>query len=153
MIRGMVSTSAHDAGHLLLLGALVTHRRHALNLGKDEAAKECDMAPMTYRAVEEGRTVSHRTYAKIEKRYGFINGQCRAVLAGADSILLTDGTELIEGGLINRRPFAEMADDVKQAVTTAASLTAPDLTLAQAREMSEAVVKELQRRGILPSAS
>ncbi|MFE6127471.1 hypothetical protein ACFQ6Q_04225 [Streptomyces sp. NPDC056437] len=139
--------------HLQLLAALVKQRRTHLELGKDEAARECGVAPMTYRAVEEGRSVRDTTYAKIEKRFDFVAGSCLAVLEGADSIKLLDGTELIRGAQIIRPSFDGMAEEVKQAITDAARLTAPDLTLRQTEAMTEQVVEELRRRGILPSAS
>ncbi|MFG3510194.1 hypothetical protein ACGF5F_32380 [Streptomyces sp. NPDC047821] len=135
-----------------LLGALVKQRRTSLHLGKDEAAKACGVAPMTYRAVEEGRNVRDTTYAKIEARFGFTPGSCQAVLDGADSIKLDDGTELFEGA--QARPTLDgLADELKSAITSAASLTAPDLTLKQTQDMTDLVVEELRRRGILPKAS
>ncbi|MFE0039367.1 hypothetical protein [Streptomyces sp. NPDC059015] len=151
----MAALAHHTSSHLQLLGSLVTQRRVALGFSsKEKAADACGLSHMTYRHVEGGRPVSDTTYAKIENRFEFVAGSCKTVAEGnADSIRLLDGTELIHGGQITRPSFKEVADEVKQAITDAARLTAPDLTLGQTEEMTERVVKELQRRGILPSGS
>lgn len=149
-----MATPHRTTRHLQLLAALVKQRRVALKFSsKEKAAEACDLSHVPYRNVEAGRPVSDTTYAKIENRFGFVTGSCQAVLDGADSIKLTDGTELIHGGQITRPSLEEMADEVKQAINSVAGLTAPELTHRQTQEMSEAVVAELQRRGILPSAS
>ncbi|MER5678631.1 hypothetical protein FKO01_60555 [Mesorhizobium sp. B2-3-3] len=148
----MAASPDRNARHLQLLAALVTQRRAALDLGKDEAARKCGIAPMTYRAVEEGRRARDTTYAKIEKAFEFAPGACRAVLDGSDSIKLLDGTELIHGAQIARPSLEDLADEVQQAVTKAAGLHAPDLTHRQTQEMTGEIVDELRRRGILPSA-
>ena len=147
----MAAPSDSTTSHLQLLGALVKQRRLALGFSsKEKAADACGLSHVPYRNVEAGKAVSDTTYAKIENRFEFVAGSCRAVANGADSVKLLDGTELIHGGQIVRPSFDEMADGVKQAITLAARLTAPHLTLGQTEEMSEAAVKELQRRGILP---
>lgn len=148
----MATPPDRNARHLQLLGALVRQRRAALDLGKDEAARKCGIAPMTYRAIEDGRRARDTTYAKVEKTFDFVAGSCRAVLDGSDSIKLLDGTELIHGAQIGRPSLEELADEVKQAVSKAAGLHAPDLTHRQTQEMTGEIVEELRRRGILPSA-
>lgn len=148
----MAALADRTTHQLQLLAALVQQRRTTLRLGKDQAARECGVAPMTYRAVEEGRTVRDTTYAKIEGRFGFTAGSCAAILAGADSIKLEDGSELFLGAQ-GRPALEELPDELKSAITRAASLTAPDLTLKQTQEMTDLVMEELRRRGILPKAS
>jgi hypothetical protein len=150
----MAALTDHTARQLKLLAALVTQRRRALGFSsKEKAAEACGLSHVPYRNVEGGRPVSDATYAKIETRFEFEPDSCQAVLDGADSIKLTDGTELIAGGQISRPSFDEMTDALKQAITSAARLTAPNLTLGQTDDLTEQVVKELQRRGILPSGS
>lgn len=149
----MAPPSDGQARHLQKLAALVTQRRAALGLRSKEAgAKACGIAVMTYRKVEEGVAVTGTTYAKVELAYGFRPGSCRAVLDGADSITLEDGTELIEGG--NIRDFAnsgQLEEEVDRAFDKSASLTAPHLTLSEARAMKEEMLKELRSRGVLKS--
>lgn len=151
----MGALTDRNTSHLQLLAALVKQRRLGLGFSsKEKAADACGLSHVPYRNVESGRPVSDTTYAKIENRFDFVAGSCRAVADGsADSIKLLDGTELIHGGQIVRPSFGEAAEEVKQAITRAARLTAPHLTLGQTEEMSDAIVKELQRRGILPSGS
>lgn len=158
MMATMAASPDRTTRHLQLLAALVAQRRAALKLGKDEAALLCGVAPMTYRAVEGGRdfegvrVVRSTTYAKIESGLGFVAGSCRAVLDGADSIKLLDGSEIIHGALISHPSLDQVADGVKQAMGRLAGLHAPELTHRQTDEMADGLVEELQRRGILPSA-
>lgn len=149
----MAAPSDRTTSHLQLLAALVKQRRLALGFSsKEKAADACGLSHVPYRNVEAGRTASDTTYAKIEARFEFISGSCRAVLDGADSVKLLDGTELIHGGQITRPSFEELEDGAKQAITVAVRLTAPDLTHRQTEAMTERAVEELRKRGILPSA-
>ncbi|MGW0780407.1 hypothetical protein [Streptomyces sp. NPDC002913] len=154
----MAASPDRDARHLQLLAALVTQRRASLHLGIDEAARLCGIAPMTYRGVEGDRenkgskVARDTTYAKIEKAFEFAPGSCRAVLDGAQSIKLLDGTELISGAQISHPPLEQVAEEVKQAIGKVAGLHAPELTHGQTDAMAVEFVKELQRRGILPPA-
>jgi transcriptional regulator with XRE-family HTH domain len=153
MMSAMATTTDETTRQLRLLAALVRQRRVALGFSsQDKAAEACGLSHMTYRHVESGRSVSDSTYAKVESRFGFLAGSCRAVVDGADSIKLEDGAELFAGA-ISRPAMDGLADDLKSAITSAASLTAPELTLRQAQEMTEKVVEELRRRGYLPKGS
>lgn len=147
----MAPPSDHIARHLQKLAALVTQRRVALGLKSKEAgAARCDLAPMTYRKVEAGERVSDTSYAKVEIGYGFRPGSCKAVLGGADSIVLEDGVELIEGGQILDFVNSEgLEEEVDRAFDKSASLTAPHLTLSEARAMKEAMMEQLRARGVL----
>lgn len=150
----MGALTDHAARQLTLLAALVTQRRHALGFSsKEKAAEACGLSHVPYRNVEGGRPVSDATYAKIEVGFKMAAGSCRAVLDGADFIKLLDGSELIAGGQISRPSLDEMTDELKSAITKAARLTAPDLTLGQTDDLTRQVVEELQRRGVLPSGS
>jgi hypothetical protein len=155
----MAASPDRTARRLQLLATLVTQRRASLRLSIEEAAARCGIAPMTYRSVEGDKlrrglkVVRSATYAKIESGLGFTPGSCHAVLEGADSITLTDGTELIAGAQISHPPLDKVADEVKQALDKMAGLHAPELTHGQTDDMAAGLVKELQRRGILPSAS
>lgn len=154
MMWSMGAPTDSTTRHLQLLAALVRQRRVALGFSsKEKAAEACGLSHMPYRNVEASRPVSDLTYVKIENRFEFVPGSCQGVLDGADSIKLLDGTELIHGAKINRPSLAEMTEEVKQVINEAASVTAPELTLGQTQEMTQLVVKELQRRGILPSGS
>jgi DNA-binding XRE family transcriptional regulator len=151
MMSAMAPPSDQTARHLQKLAALVTQRRAQLGLSQEKAAKVCDVAYMTYRKVEEGQSVRSTTYAKIEVGFNFRAGSCKAILDGsADSVLLEDGTELIEGGQISRLDPEVLTDGIPDAVTRSAMLVAPELTGRQIQELGEQVVEELRRRGIVP---
>ncbi|MFB6805396.1 hypothetical protein [Streptomyces sp. NPDC056387] len=136
-----------------LLGVLVRQRRVALGYTQAQGSKACDLSGQTYWNIEHGRPVSATTYAKVEHGYGMRAGSCRAVLEGADSITLDDGTELIAGGQIQRADEGEIADDIRTAVNSVARLTAPDLSHRQTEEMTAKVMDVLRKRGFFPDAS
>lgn len=152
MMASMAAAIDTPTDQQTILGSLVRQRRVALGYTQAQGAKACGLSGQTYWNVEHGRPVSATTYAKVEHGYGLRPGSCQAVIDGADSVTLTDGTELIVGAQIQRVPAEQLADDVRAAVNSAARLTAPDLTHRQTEEMTEKVVEELRRRGILPAA-
>lgn len=155
----MANTSGDAPRHLQRLAALITQRRVALGIPSKEAAAEaCGISHMTYRKVEGTRgvapqRVSDLTYAKVEVGFQIRAGACRAVVDGlADSIALEDGTELVEGGQI--RNFANsdrLEDEVDRAFDKSAQLTAPHLTLSEAKAMKDELLRELRERGVLKS--
>jgi hypothetical protein len=147
----MALTSDDTARHLQKLAALVTQRRVALGLRSKEAgAKACDIAPMTYRKVESGERASVTTYAKVEIGYGMRPGSCAAVLDGADSITLLDGTELIEGGQIRDFVnFESLEEEMDRAFDKSAQLAAPNLTLSESQAIKKGMFEHLRKRGIL----
>lgn len=147
---GMAATNDLAAQPPQRLARLVTQRRAALGWSKEKAADEAGVAHMTYRRIEGGYRVQARSYAKIEVAFDFKPGSCQAVLDGADSITLTDGTELIEGANIFRPSTADLGAAAREAVRVAATLTTPEMTLAKAQELSERAVEEMQKRGLLP---
>ncbi|MFF5703470.1 helix-turn-helix transcriptional regulator [Streptomyces sp. NPDC012794] len=149
----MAATTETPANRLTLLGALVRQRRVELGLTQQQGAKTCGLSNQTYWNVESGVQVRDTTYAKVERGFTMRAGSCRAVIQGADFITLTDGTELIAGAQIQRPSLERQAEDVRAAVNTAARLVVPGITLGQADAMTEKVLEELQKRGILPTAS
>jgi DNA-binding XRE family transcriptional regulator len=147
----MAHSSDQTARHLQRLAALVAQRRAQLGLTKEDAAKACGIAYMTYWKIEDAQRVRATTYAKLEVGFGLRAGSCKAVLDGsADSITLDDGTELIEGGQIKRLDLDTLREVIPDAVTRSAMLVAPELTGRQIQELGERVVEDLRRRGRLP---
>ncbi|WP_158712410.1 helix-turn-helix domain-containing protein [Streptomyces sp. NRRL F-5135] len=147
----MAAPTDSAASQLRLLGDLIKQQRLALGYSsKEKAADACGLSHMTYRNAENGTSVSKTTYAKIEKTFGFLSGSCRAVLDGADSIHLTDGSELIHDGRISRPDLSTVDAEVQTAIREAASLTTPELTLAQATALAEAAIDRLRAAGLLP---
>lgn len=152
----MALTGEEEARHLRKLAALVTQRRIALGIrSKLKAARHCGIADFTYRKVENGERVSESTYAQVDVGFGFRPGSCLAVAEGrVDSILLDNGTELIEGGQIREftNEFTDprrLEEEVDRAFDKSAQLTAPHLTLSEAKAMKDEMLRELRERGIL----
>jgi DNA-binding XRE family transcriptional regulator len=149
----MAPTSDHAARHLQRLAVLVAQRRAQLGLKKQEAAAVCDIAYMTYWKIEDGQSVRASTYSKLEVGFNMRAGSCKAVLDGAaDSVVLEDGTELIEGGQVARFDAGALSEGLPDAVTKTAMLVAPELTGRQIRELNEQLMEELRRRGLMPQA-
>jgi hypothetical protein len=135
----------------------VRQRRVALGFtSKEEAADACVISHTTYRKVEgtekaDPQRVRSTTYAKLDAGFGFRPGSCLAVADGAaDSITLEDGAELIEGAQI--RDFASLEDEMDRAFDKSAQLTAPHLTLSEAKAMKDEMLRQLRDRGVLKSS-
>ncbi|BCM70938.1 hypothetical protein L0F81_25200 [Streptomyces tricolor] len=147
----MTPPSDQAALHRQRLANLVAQRRAQLGLKKQEAAETCGIAYMTYWKIEDAQPVRASSYAKVEVGFGMRAGSCKAVLDGsADSVVLEDGTELIEGGQITRLDADALAAGLPDAVTRSAMLVAPELTGRQIQALNEEIVQELRRRGLVP---
>ncbi|PWG13955.1 hypothetical protein DF268_08810 [Streptomyces sp. V2] len=153
---GMATISGDVTRHLQKLAALVTQRRVALGFASKEAAADaCGISHTTYRKIEGADTsppqrVRATTYAKLDLGLGFRPGSSEAVANGAaDSITLLDGTELIEGAQI--RDFAKLGEEIDRAFDKSAQLTAPHLTLSEAKALKDEMFRELKERGVLKS--
>lgn len=150
----MAYSSGDTNRHLLRLATLARQRRVALGFASKEAAADaCGISHTTYRKVEGTDTadptrVRDTTYAKLDAGFNFRPGSSKAVADGAaDSITLMDGTELIEGGQI--RDSAGLEDEVDRAFDKSAQLTAPHLTLSEAKAMKDEMFRQLRERGVL----
>lgn len=154
----MAHTSGDTDRHLQRLATLVRQRRVALGFASKEAAADaCGISHTTYRKVEGTETadpqrVRDTTYTKLDTGLGFRPGSSKAVADGAaDSITLNDGTELIEGGAIRDFKSADLEDELDRAFDKSAQLTAPHLTLSEARALKEEMFRQLRERGTLKS--
>jgi hypothetical protein len=152
----MAPTSGDTDRHVQRLATLARQRRVALGFSSKEAAADaCGISHTTYRKVEgtekaDPQRVRDTTYAKLDAGFGFRPGSSKAVADGAaDSITLEDGTELIEGGQI--RDFVKLADEMDRAFDKSAQLTAPHLTLSEAKAMKDEMFRQLRERGVLKS--
>lgn len=151
MIVDMTPPSDLTARHRQRLAALVAQRRAQLKLKKQDAAAAVGIAYMTYWKIEDGQSVNPSTYSKLEVAFNMRAGSCKAVLDGADSITLEDGTELIEGGQIRDYVTPErLAEASSRALTKSAGLYVPGLTLEQVNAMHDEYVKEMKRQGVWP---
>lgn len=148
----MAPTDDQTAEHQQRLAALVAQRRAQLRLKKQEAHKVCDLSYMTYWKIEDGQSVRPSSYQKLEVGFNFRAGSCKAILDGSsDSVVLEDGTRLIAGGQIRDYKSGALEEEIDRAFDKSAQLTAPDITLSQARAMKEDMLRELRERGVLKS--
>lgn len=148
----MASPSDSTAQHLQRLAALVAQRRAQLRLKKQEASVVCGLSYMTYWKIEDGQSVRPSSYQKLEVGFNFRAGSCRAILDGSsDSVVLEDGAELIAGGTIRDFKDAGLEEEVDRAFDKSAQLTAPNLTLSEAKALKNEMLRELRERGVLKS--
>lgn len=146
----MALTDDQTAQHLQRLAALVAQRRAQLRLKKQEAPTVCDLSYMTYWKIEDGQSVRPSSYHKLEVGFGFRAGSCKAVLDGSsDSVFLEDGTQLIASGQIRDFKSGDLEEEIDRAFDKSAQLTAPDITLSQAKAIKEDMLRELRERGVL----
>lgn len=149
----MALTSDDTSRHRRRLGSLVTQRRTALGItDKRVAAKRCGFSVTTYTKIENGDSVNAMSYAKLEAGFGMESGSCRAVLDGADSITLDDGTELFVGGRSVNVDRQGLAPALREAVTKWTRLVRPDITLGEDQAMTDGILEELRRSGYLPDS-
>lgn len=157
MMCGMAPTSDDTSRHLRVLAALVTQRRVALGItDKRVAAKRCGLSVTTYSKIEtRAERVLDPSYAKLEAGMGLRSGSCKAVLDGADSITLVDGTELIAGAQVIRHQVSAegLGAELRDGVIDVATATIPQVPLGDARELSERVAEFaldlLRKRGLV----
>lgn len=131
------------------LGRLIAQWRTKSGWHKKQAADAAGLTHTTYMKVERGESVHDVTYTKIERAFGLAPGACMAVIEGAAAELQGAGEE-VEGVRIAQ--VAGGADGVRQAVQHVVIATLPDTPAGKMAELSEGVLRELQKRGIVPGS-
>ncbi|MFF2405765.1 hypothetical protein [Streptomyces sp. NPDC058092] len=126
------------------LKRIVIQRRVQLGWHKADAATAADLTITTYMRIEKGLSVRDVTYAKIERAFGWAPGACEAILEGATEAQMAG--EVVEG--VRYAPVAD-EDGARRAVQDAVMATMPEVTAGRMAELSEAVVAELRKRGIV----
>lgn len=136
-----------DTAGLKRLARLVAQRRVELGWHKADAAKRAELTITTYSRIESGLTVRDVTYAKLERALGWAPGACLAILEGAERAQpageVSDGVRYV--------PAESAEDGARQAVVNAVMATLPETPAGKISEFSDAVIKELKKRGIVPS--
>ncbi|MEV6790868.1 hypothetical protein AB0M87_02480 [Streptomyces sp. NPDC051320] len=135
-----------DHGGRLRLARLVVQHRTKLGWHKSHAAEAADLTITTYMRVEKGQSVRDVTYTKIERGFGWAPGACMAVIEGAPD--LQEAGEQLEG--VRIAPVA-VAEGVRQSVQHAVIATLPGTPAGDMALLSEGVLAELRRRGIVPA--
>ncbi|MFF7901227.1 hypothetical protein ACFZCV_20880 [Streptomyces sp. NPDC007920] len=134
-----------DPGGRHRLARLVIQHRTKLGWHKVQAADASGLTITTYMRVEKGQSVRDITYAKIERAFGWAPGACMAVIEGATE--LQQAGEEVEG--VRIAPAVQTADGVRQAVQHAVIATLPDTPAGKMAKLSEGVLEELRKRGIV----
>lgn len=156
---GMAYTSGDAARHLQKLAVLIRQRRVALGFtSKEKAAAACGISHMTYRKIEGTKGVPPQradaaTYAKVEVGFQVRAGECERLLDGeSDSLILQDGTELIEGGQIRDFVGTEgLQEAIDRGLDRSAQLVAPELTHGKSKALKEELYRYLREVGYLKS--
>jgi transcriptional regulator with XRE-family HTH domain len=130
------------------LARLVIQHRTKRGWLKAQAAEATGLTITTYMRVETGKSVRDVTYTKIEQGLGLAPGACMAVIEGTAE-LQTAGEE-VEG--VRIAPLADADEGVRQAVQHVVIATLPDTPAGKMAELSEGVLAELRKRGILRAA-
>lgn len=122
------------------IGRTVTERRQELGMEtQQDLADAAGVHVNTVSRTERGIPSSRRSPAwpKLEAALKWPAGHI---------------SRLADGYTVSEHPIpAEMGQEISQAVLAAVSDAAPDVTMRQARSIADGTVKELRRRGLLPS--
>lgn len=140
-----VMAPPHDESALQRLATLVTQRRADLKMAKIDVARAAEIQINTYSKVEDGKSVRPVTYGKIEAVLGWARGSCIDILRGAAAATLVEGSE--SGAAISPIRSGDLADDVGDAVQSAAIAVSDSLTAPEIRELKRRVLEELRKRG------
>lgn len=137
----MATSHADD---LKRLARTVIKRRVQLGWHKSDAAAAADLTITTYMRIEKGQSVRDVTYAKLERAFGWAPGACQAILEGGSEAQLAG--DIVEG--VRFAPIPD-EDGARRAVQDAVMATMPGVTAGEMSELTDAVVVELRKRGIV----
>ncbi|MGW7617331.1 helix-turn-helix domain-containing protein [Streptomyces antimycoticus] len=131
------------------LARVATERRLELGLARNKAAAEIGISKDTWKRLERGEPIRDINYRKIDEALGWAVGSCVAVMEGSAPIPVEASSD---DAVIAHVPVEGLQGEVQDAVGMAALATTPDLTAREIKALSDQVVEELRKRGILPPA-
>lgn len=143
-LGGMLACmTAFTEADLERLAKLVAARRLELGLGILKAANAAAISKDTWKRVELGLPVRGTSYTDVERALQWAAGSCRAVLEG--------GSPVLAGKAESPEVVTRKLDpgDFDHAFVSAMIATKGDLTGNEIRELSDRVMAELKRRGVL----
>ncbi|WP_438479119.1 hypothetical protein [Streptomyces asiaticus] len=129
------------------LARIATERRLELGLARNKKAAEIGISKDTWKRLERGEPIRDINYSKIDGALDWAVGSCVAVMEGGNPIPIEAGTD---DGVIAHVPVEGLQDELSDAVAMAALATTPDLTAREIKALSDQIVEELRKRGILP---
>lgn len=129
------------------LARAVKQRRLALGLARLKAAREASISKDTWKRVEEGKPVREMTYAAIDPVLGWAVGSCDSIRAGGSptvvapsgadpAVTLADISDVGRGSTVRR-------------IVESASIATTNLPADEIRELSERIVGDLRREGVI----
>jgi DNA-binding XRE family transcriptional regulator len=129
------------------LARAVKQRRLALGLARLKAAQEAGISKDTWKRVEEALPVREMSYAAIDPILGWAVGSCNSIRAGGTPTVVESSTA---------DPAVTLADvsdagrgDTVRRVVESASIGTTNLTAREIRELSERIVGDLRREGVI----
>lgn len=126
------------------LAKLARARRAELGLAITAVAKEAGMSKDTYKRLENGMRIWDLKYSQVDSALGWASGSCLAILEGSDP---RQSAEDAEGAEVVTHKLDP--EDFDHAFVSAMIATKGDLTGNEIRELSNRVIAELKRRGVL----
>lgn len=136
--------STDDLPHL---AEAVKRRRLALGLARLAAAKDAGISKDTWKRVEEGAPVRDMSYAAIDLALGWAIGSCVSIKAGG-SPTLAERSEADPAVTLADVGDGERGATVRRVVESA-SIGTTDLSAPEIRELSERILVDLKRAGII----
>ncbi|NWF25303.1 hypothetical protein HW130_03320 [Streptomyces sp. PKU-EA00015] len=134
------------------LAKAVKARRLQLHPSRLAAANAAGVSKDTWQRVEEGLSVRDVSYAKMDPALGWVVGSCMLIADGGDPVPVVQHEAAGSAFESVSIPPSLLPEDVRGVVTDAAMATTPGLTVREIQELSDKVVEELRKRGILPAA-
>lgn len=129
------------------LAKVVKKRRIELGLAYKTAAKQAGISPETWKRIETGQPVRELSYAKVDPVLQWAPGSCIAASEGRAPVPVAPA-EGAPGISISPMP-SEALDAAKDVVQLAAIATTSGLTADEIRALSERVVADLKKNGLL----
>lgn len=133
------------------LATLARRRRAELGLAlNDVNAKAGGLSNRTWQRVEKGLEIRETNYVKIDGLLQWAPGSCLAILDGGEPVPVEEVKDPEAGGA-QKSPLSPEAVDkaALDAVQLALIATAKGTPAEEIREMSERVVRDLRKQGLI----
>ncbi|MFG3476405.1 hypothetical protein ACGF3K_14235 [Streptomyces sp. NPDC047980] len=135
------------------LARAVKARRLELHPSRLAAANSAGVSKDTWQKVEDGLLVRDVSYAKMDPALGWVVGSCMLIAEGGEPVPASYHEDADGTFMLSKIPPSLLPEDVRQVVTDSAMATTANLTVREIRDLSERIVEELRKRGLLPNGS
>ncbi|MEU8525313.1 helix-turn-helix transcriptional regulator [Streptomyces sp. NPDC048629] len=130
------------------LAQAVHRRRTELGLPLKRAANMAGVSPDTWRRVERAEPVRDLSFAKMDPVLQWATGSCIAVLEGRSAVP-TKPSESNPDVSISTIPPEALTEEARDVVKLATLATAKGMTIEEVLELSERIVADLKKHGLL----